>query len=86
MDFGSQTQISRDEDLSLVVQTASGLVYGIFFHRTPRRCAHDGCQVLIDDDGTARTAWTDAPACPDGQHAPTYPLDAPPPGTWSFHS
>jgi hypothetical protein len=86
MDFGSQTRISRDGNLSLVVHTASGLVYGIFFHRTPRRCARDGCQVLIDDDGTARAAWTDAPTCPDGQHAPSYPLDAPHPGTWSFHS
>ncbi len=86
MDFGSQTQVSRDGDLSLLVRTASGLVYGIFFHHTPRRCTADGCSMLIDDDGTARPAWADAPACPDGQHAPAYPLDAPHPGTWTFHS
>jgi hypothetical protein len=86
MDFGSQTQVSRDGNLSLAVRTASGLVYGIFFHRTPRRCAREGCSVLIDDDGTARSPWADSAACPDGQHAPTYPLDAPHPGTWSFHS
>jgi hypothetical protein len=86
MNFGSQTRVSRDGNLSLLVRTASGLVYGIFFHRTPRRCARDGCSVLIDDDGTARPAWADAPACPDEQHAPSYPLDAPHPGIWSFHS
>ena len=86
MEFGSQTQVSRDGDLSLVVRTASGLVYGIFFHRTPRRCARDGCSVLIDDNGTVRATWADAPACPDGQHVLSYPLDAPHPGTWSFHS
>jgi hypothetical protein len=86
MAFGPQTRIGCDGDLSLLASTASGFSYGIIFHRTPRRCTRDGCTAVIDDDGTARTQQPDAPACPDGQHAPSYPLDAPSPGTWSVHS
>jgi hypothetical protein len=86
MAFGPQTRISRDGDLSLLVSTASGFTYGLIFHRAPRQCTNDGCTALIDDDGTARVSWPDAPACPGGQHAPSYALDAPHPGSWSFHS
>jgi hypothetical protein len=84
--FGAQTRIVPDDDLSLLVSTASGFTFAIIFHRQPRRCTNDGCTAVIDDDGTARTPWPDAPACPAGQHAPCYPLDAPHPGSWSFHS
>jgi hypothetical protein len=86
MAFGPQTRVSRDSDLSLLVSTESGFTYGIIFHREPRRCTHNGCTAVIDDDGTARTARPGAPACPSGQHIPSYPLDAPHPGSWSFHS
>jgi hypothetical protein len=41
---------------------------------------------VINNDGHAWTYLPDDPACPDRQHAPSYPLDAPQPGTWSFHS
>ena len=84
--FGAQTRISRDGDLSLQVSTASGFTFGIIFHRQHRRCTASGCTTVIDDDGTARPPWPGAPACPDARHAPSYPLDAPHPGTWSFHS
>lgn len=50
MSFGADTRISRDGDLSLLVSTASGITYGLIFHRT------------------------------------SSPLNAPHPGTWSFHS
>jgi hypothetical protein len=86
MAFGPQTRISRDGDLSLLVSTASGFTYGIIFHRMPRRCTAEGCTAVIDDDGTARISRPDAPACSGGQHAPSYPLDTPHPGSWSFHS
>jgi len=86
MAFGPQTTVSRDGDLSLLVSAASGFVYGIIFHREPRRCTAGGCTAVINDDGTAWTSCPDAPACPRGQHVPSYPLDAPRPGSWSFHS
>ena len=45
-----------------------------------------GCAAVINNDGRAWTYLPDDPVCPDGQLAPSYPLDAPQPGTWSFHS
>jgi hypothetical protein len=86
MSFGARTRISRDGDLSLFVSTDSGFVYGIIFHRDLRRCTADGCKAMINDDGTAWTPFPDDPRCLNGQHVPSYPLDAPHPGTWSFHS
>ena len=86
MAFGPETRISRDGDLSLLVSTGSGFIYGIIFHRARRRCTHPQCAAVISDDGTARTHSPDAATCPGGQHVPSYPLDAPHPGSWSFHS
>ena len=45
----------------------------------------EDCRAVINDDGVA---WTYSPGdhmCTD-THVPLYPLDAPHPGTWSFHS
>lgn len=86
MAFGPQTRVSRDGDLSLLVSTASGFVYGIIFHRDRRYCTADGCKAVINDDGTAWTYSPDDETCTGGQHVPSYPLDAPHPGSWSFHS
>lgn len=86
MAFGAQTRISRDGDLSLLVSSATGFTYGIIFHPDRRRCTRPGCKAVINDDGHAWTYLPDDPACPDGHHTPSYPLDAPQPGTWSFHS
>ncbi|WP_281273910.1 hypothetical protein [Actinomadura pelletieri] len=41
---------------------------------------------MINDDGHAWTYLRDDPVCPDGDHTPSYPLDAPHPGIWQFHS
>lgn len=86
MAFGAATHVSRDGELSLLVSTQAGIVHGIIFHREHRGCTVAGCQAVINDDGTAWTYLPDAPACADGQHVPSYPLDAPHPGAWSFHS
>lgn len=86
MAFGPQTRISRDGDLSLLVSSGSGFTYGIIFHPDRRRCTCAGCKAVINDDGTAWTYSPDDATCPGGQHAPSYPLDAPHPGSWSFHS
>jgi len=86
MDFGAATRVTRDGELSLLVSCASGFTYGIIFHPQPRRCTRQGCAAVIGNDGTARTINRESPACPDGDHVPAYPLDAPAPGTWSFHS
>jgi hypothetical protein len=85
MDFGADTQISRDGELSLFVRTASGLVYALIHHGADRHCTDDGCHTLIGDDGTTRPASTGATVL-DHEHTPSYPTDAPQPGSWSFHS
>ena len=86
MAFGAQTRVSRDGELSLLVCSATGFTYGIIFHPDRRRCTRAGCKAVINDDGHAWTYMPDDATCPDGHHAPSYPLDAPQPGTWSFHS
>ena len=83
--FGAHTRVSRDGDLSLFVDTACGLVYAVIFHGQQRRCADPACAALIADDGTATTYTSTKPVL-DHEHTPTYPLDAPRPGTWSSHS
>ena len=83
MALGASARVSRDSDLSLLVNTSTGFTYGVIFHPDRRRCTQPGCTALIADDGTARTRVM---ACPDENHTPSYPLDGPQPGTWSFHS
>ena len=85
MNTGRDTQVSKDGPLSLFVRTSSGLVYGLIFHGATRYCTSDGCDAPIADDGTARPAHTGA-AVRDHAHTPSYPVGAPRPGTWSFHS
>jgi hypothetical protein len=85
MNSGAHTQVSADGALSLFVHTAGGFVYGLIFHGTDRRCTTDGCHALIDADGAARPACTGAMVL-DHDHTPSYPVDAPRPGAWSFHS
>jgi hypothetical protein len=84
--FGADTRVHRDGTLSLLVNTGSGFTYGLIFHGTTRRCtAGDGCTATIDDDGTARPLWSTA-VLADHIHQPSFPLDAPRPGSWSLHS
>jgi len=86
MAFGAGTRIMRDGPLSLLVCSATGFTYGLIFHPVMRRCSRTGCQAVIDDDGKAWTYMPGDPVCGDGPHVPSYPLDAPSPGSWSFHS
>jgi hypothetical protein len=84
MNAGAQSHIAKDRDLSLIVQTSSGLVYGVVHHGVPKTCATPGCAARIRDDGTV---WSHPGATVlDHRHTPTYPLDGPPPGEWSAHS
>ncbi|GGK31419.1 hypothetical protein GCM10010124_25220 [Pilimelia terevasa] len=76
--LGARTRVHRDGPLSLLVHTEAGITYGLLFHTIPRRCIT--CDAGITDDGTAIGGEF---GC---SHAPTYPLDRPQPGTWSFHS
>ncbi len=86
MDFGARTRVTRDGDLSLLVSCGSGFTYALIFHPVQRRCTRDGCAAVIRGDGTTWTYRSGDPACADRQHIPAYPLDAPAPGSWSFHS
>jgi hypothetical protein len=86
MAFGANTRVIRDGELSLLVCSATGFAYGIIFHPDRRRCTRSGCKAVINDDGHAWTYLPDDAACRGEDHDPSYPLDAPQPGTWSFHS
>jgi hypothetical protein len=83
MFFGGDSRVTRDGELSLLVVTG-GFVYGVIFHGERRTCTREGCKAVINDDGRAWTYMPDYPMCDD--HVLSYPLDAPTPGDWSFHS
>jgi hypothetical protein len=85
MGLGADTHITAGDNHSLLVRTASGLIYGIVFHPDARRCSLDGCTAVIADDGTTEPATSGAPNV-DHEHQPSYPLTAPPPGHWTAHS
>jgi hypothetical protein len=86
MTFGATTRISREGPLSLRIHPSSGYVYALIFHPQARVCTNPGCGAVIDDDGHAHPPRTGATPCAPGQHHPSYPLQAPQPGTWSLHS
>lgn len=85
--------VSRDGELSLICneRTASGqvgIVFGLIFHGTKRHCQTTGCGAILSDKGEI---WTYSSQhspilCEPADHDWLYPLDAPMPGTWSFHS
>jgi hypothetical protein len=84
-------RVFRDSNLSLLCNQVTtdgqtGLVFGLIFHPQRRTCTRQGCQAVINDDGSAWTYRPDHNTCQDGRHDPSHPLDAPAPGTWSFHS
>jgi hypothetical protein len=84
--FGADTRVHRDGTLNLLVNTGSGFTYGLIFHGVTRRCtAGDGCTAAIADDGTAHTLRSTA-VLAGHVHQPSFPLDAPRPGSWSLHS
>ncbi|GAA2349777.1 hypothetical protein [Dactylosporangium salmoneum] len=86
MTFGADTHVRRDGNLSLLAHTSSGFTYALVFHGATRRCAAgDGCTAAIADDGIAHAAHATA-VLADHEHRPSFPLDAPRPGSWSFHS
>jgi hypothetical protein len=86
MSSGPQVRVVRDGNLSLLARTASGYTFAVIFHGDARRCTTgDGCTALIADDGTAHAPYpTTTVAAHD--HEPSFPLDAPRPGSWSVHS
>jgi hypothetical protein len=85
MGLGARTRVSKDGERSLLVCTASGITFGVIFHGARRRCLADNCAATIGDDGRACPPYQGAPVL-DHEHTPSYPLDAPQPGEWSFHS
>jgi hypothetical protein len=71
----------RPEELSLIVQTF--MTVGVIFHRDKRVCTDPECHAMIEDSGAAYRFGGDVKV---HDHTPSYPLDAPVPGTWSMHS
>lgn len=87
MFFGGESWISRDGELSLYTRTSSGFVHGLIFHAVRRGCTLDGCGAYANDDGHVWSYGTSGDTgILDHEHVWDYPLDAPAPGDWSFHS
>jgi hypothetical protein len=86
MSSGPRVRVVRDGNLGLLVHTASGYTFAVIFHGEARRCtAGDGCTALIADDGTAHAPYPTTTVA-EHHHEPSFPLDAPRPGSWSVHS
>ena len=86
MGLGAELWITREDELSLLVNTKTGFTYAIFFYPEARRCVRRGCDAVIDDGGRPCSYVAGAQVCDAGRHTPSYPLDAPRPGRWSLHS
>jgi hypothetical protein len=83
--FSNHAVVSKDGDLSLFVNEGAGsYVYGIIWHGTKRGCTNEGCHAVLNDDGLAWVYSRDWHMC--DSHVPSYPYDAPQPGSWSVHS
>ncbi|WP_280383640.1 hypothetical protein [Nocardia wallacei] len=81
---GADTTVTRDGRLSLSV-SCDHLVYAAVFHGSRRHCTDPACHATASDDGSWHTPNDSVPIL-DHAHTPSYPLDAPQPGDWSFHS
>jgi hypothetical protein len=89
--LGARTVVHRDGPLSLYVSTQGGFVFGVVFHGETRRCATTGCHATATTPTGTDTTVRWAPAFTDSvvldhDHQPSYPFDAPQPGSWSSHS
>lgn len=83
---GPRVRVVRDGNLSLLVHTVSGCTFAVIFHGDVRRCtAGAGCTALIADDGTVHAPYATTTVA-EHHHEPSFPLDAPRPGSWSVHS
>ncbi|MGW9205666.1 hypothetical protein ACWGR4_01580 [Embleya sp. NPDC055664] len=78
-------RIIASDEFSLRVETTQGTCT-LVYHPEARRCAVDGCLAVIEDDGSVWTYRADDPVCPDGDHLPTFPIDAPHPATWAIEA
>lgn len=86
MGLGADTRVHRDGNLSLLVHTGSGFTYALIFHGATRHCtAGDSCTATIADDGTAHALYPTS-LIAEHDHQPSFPLDAPEPGSWTLHS
>ena len=88
---GARSVVRRDGPLSFHVSTEGGFVFGIVFYGERRTCIIDGCHALVDPPTDAEDGARWRPPFPDAvvldhDHVPSYPFDAPQPGTWSTHS
>jgi hypothetical protein len=81
---GTPRHISGDGPLSLYISSPA-FDYGIVFHGARRHCLTDGCYAVLTDDGSASPSFPEGPML-EHRHAPSYPIGAPQPGTWSMHS
>jgi hypothetical protein len=88
MSMGANTRVTRDGHLSLFVSTAGGFVYGLIWHGHRRTCINEGCYAVMNDDGTTWTYSSGYGTCEETNtpHRPNRALEAPTPGSWSFHS
>lgn len=87
--LGDHRTVHRDGELSLVVTTSGGFVYGIVFHGQRRTCTTAGCgAVAVERTDNHPPQWqpVNVAAGTEHVHTPSYPFYAPQPGTWTSHS
>jgi hypothetical protein len=77
--------VYRDGDLSLLCQSGS-LTFGLIFHPVRRHCVREGCDMYANDDYTTWSYRRVDERTDCGDHEWLYPVDAPTPGDWSYHS
>jgi hypothetical protein len=69
---------------SLSLMVNGSITLGVVFHSVPRTCLTEGCDGVINDDGSVWTFTSDGRLCDN--HQESWPLNVQGPGTWSTHS
>lgn len=82
--------ITKDGPLSLFARTpgTNPFVFGIIFHGIHNSCTVEGCPMYVNGEtgSTYHYRRYDEIKVQLHKHQWTYPVGAPVPGTWSFHS
>lgn len=73
--------LSGHGPLGLLIETGGGTAWTLTYQPQVRSCTTPGCHAVVHSDGTIHAATPGAMVL-DHTHVPSYPLDAPAPGTW----
>ncbi|MDP9792595.1 hypothetical protein J2S43_001107 [Catenuloplanes nepalensis] len=80
--WGSRAVVHRDGPFALRVSAEDGSGVSVIFHGEQRHCTVAGCHATTDAGTRWRPASADTGAL-HHTHEPSFPFDAPQPGSWS---